>query len=105
MYGIALPAIRQQTIGRVGFASRRHKFTLLRNEGKKGRKITRDAARGSNVSNELENTGGRNLRIGMDLLRKGHTRSSQSRPFCATCAPNYHHTGDKPFLRKNVTSP
>ena len=32
MYGIALPAIRQQTIGRVGFASRRHKFTVVSNE-------------------------------------------------------------------------
>jgi len=35
MYVIALPAIRQQTIGRVGFASRRHKFTVLRNEEEK----------------------------------------------------------------------
>src|ERR1700687_2380945 len=87
------------------FASRRHKSTALRSEGGKRPKITRDAARGSNVSNENENTGGRNLRIGTDLLRKEHTRSSQSRPFCATCAPNYDHTGDKPFLWKNVRSP
>src|SRR6266436_5706412 len=73
---------------------------------KKGRKTTRAGARASNVSNEsneIENTGGRNPRIGTVLMRKGQIRSSQSGPFCGISAPNYDHTGDKPFLWKNVT--